>query len=136
MVSRQGQLRPTSLPTLSRSKHPTPKQAPLPYALGLVNSTLPTCQLLEAQEIAKIPPPNPMGPVLQLLKEFLNETHSLYQGLIPHPKVFSLLIIASLLSFFLEPTLCPNQLQTKTPKNLITPLIPSLELLRDFPLSP
>lgn len=123
--------------TLSRSQTPHPQTGPSSYALGLVNSTLPTCRLLEAQDIAKIPPSQtPMGPVLPLLKEFLNETHSLHNKALFHiPKVFPLnhsLSLVFLLGAYSLSKPAPNQ----NPKNLITPLIPSLEPFRGFPLSP
>ena len=123
--------------TLSRSQTPHPQRGPSSYALGLVNSTLPTCRLPEAQEIAKISPSQTaMGPVLPLLKELLNEPHSLHNMALFHiPKVFPLNHSLSLVFLFGAYSLSkpgPNQ----NPKNLIKPLIRSLELLRGFPLSP
>ena len=121
--------------TLSRSQIPHPQTGPSSYALGLVNSTLPTCRLPEAQEIAKIPPSRtPMGPVLPLLKELLNEPHSFHSKALFHiPKVFPLnhsLSLVFLLGAYSLSKPAPNQ----NPKNLITPFIPSLEPLRGFPL--
>ena len=129
-VSRQGQFPPTSTA-------PHSQRGPSSYALGLVNSTLPTCRLPEAQEIAKISPSQTaMGPVLPLLKELLNEPHSLHNMALFHiPKVFPLNHSLSLVFLFGAYSLSkrgPNQ----NPKNLIKPLIRSLELLRGFPLSP
>lgn len=130
---------PSLLPPAPHSQqipNTPPPNGPSSYALGLVNSTLPTCQLLEAQEIAKIPPfQTPMGPVLPLLKEFLNETHSLHSKAFFHPKLFPLnhsLSLVFLLGAYSLSKPAPNQ----NPKNLITPLIPSLELLKGFPIVP
>lgn len=69
-----------------------------------------------------------MGPVLPLLKEFLNETHSLHNKALFHiPKVFPLNHSLSLVFLLGTYSLCPNQLQNQNPKNLITPLLfPSL----------
>lgn len=138
MVSRQGQLPPTSpAPHSQQIPNTPPPNGPLFLCPWFGGHTLPTCRLLEAQDIAKIPPSQtPMGPVLPLLKEFLNETHSLHNKALFHiPKVFPLnhsLSLVFLLGAYSLSKPAPNQ----NPKNLITPLIPSLEPFRGFPLSP
>ena len=77
-----------------------------------------------------------VGLGLPLLKELLNEPHSLHNMALFHiPKVFPLnhsLSLVFLLGAYSLSKPGPNQ----NPKNLIKPLIRSLELLRGFPLSP
>ena len=76
-----------------------------------------------------------MGPVFPPLKELLNESRSLHSKALFHIlMVFPLTHGLCLVSLFGAYSLVQTSV-FQTPRNLIPPLIPSLEQLRGFPLN-